>query len=152
MRIPCPRVWAEDAKKDNVADAAKKDLARLQGEWKMVSGIADGYAMPEAMVSNCRRVCKADELNVTMGEQLIMKAKITLDPSQSPKTIDYQVIEGPTKDKKHLGIYELDGDTLKSCFGAPDAERPREFESKQGDKRTSSVWKRAEAAKADEKK
>jgi len=27
---------------------------------------------------------------------------------QKPKTIDYQVTDGPTKGRKHLGIYEFD--------------------------------------------
>jgi uncharacterized protein (TIGR03067 family) len=57
-------------------------------------------------------------------------------------TIDYEVAEGPMKGKKHLGIYELDGDAFKSCFGAPDKERPNDFTSKAGDNRTLSVWKR----------
>ena len=30
--------------------AVKKDMAQLQGEWSMVSGSADGYAMPDAML------------------------------------------------------------------------------------------------------
>ncbi len=68
-----------------------------------------------------------------------MKARITIDPSKKPKTIDYDVIDGPTKGKRHLGIYELDGDTFKSCFGAPGAERPTDFTSKPGDGRTSTV-------------
>jgi hypothetical protein len=50
--------------------------------------------------------------------------------------------DGFTKGKKQLGIYELDGDTFKSCFGAPGAERPKDFTSQPGDKQTSSVWKR----------
>jgi uncharacterized protein (TIGR03067 family) len=122
--------------------AAKKDLDQLQGEWTMVSGTADGYPIPQAMLPNSRRVCQGDELTATVGGQLVMKAKITLDPSKTPKTIDYHVIEGPTKGKQHLGIYQLDGDTLKSCFGAPGAKRPTEFSSKPGDMRTFTVWKR----------
>ena len=81
-----------------------------------------------------------------------MKAKIAIDPSKKPKTIDYEVTDGPTKGKKHWGIYELDGDTLKSCFGAPGAERPTDYTSKPGDKRTSTVWKRAKATAPAEQK
>jgi uncharacterized protein (TIGR03067 family) len=132
--------------------AIKKDLAQLQGEWAMVSGTADGFPIPDDMLPNSKRVCKGDELTATVGGQLVMKAKITIDPTQKPKTIDYQVIDGPTKGKKHLGIYEVDGDTMKSCFGAPGAERPTDFTSKQGDKRTSTVWKRTRAAAPAEQK
>ena len=92
-----------------------------------------------------KRVCKGDELTVTNGEQLVMRAKITLDPTKTPKTIDYKVIDGPTKGTTQHGIYELTGDELKSCFGAPDAERPTDFDSKSGDQRTSTVWKRKPA-------
>jgi uncharacterized protein (TIGR03067 family) len=127
-------------------DAVKADLAKFQGEWSMVSGFADGQAMPDAMLATAKRVCKEDETTVTVGGQLILKAKFTIDPSKKPKTIDYQVTDGPTKGKKHLGIYEVDKDSLKFCFGSPDAERPTALESKPGDGRTFSVWKRAKEA------
>jgi uncharacterized protein (TIGR03067 family) len=40
------------------------------------------------------------------------------------RAIDYDMTEGPTKGEKHLGIYELDGDTVKFCFAAPGKDRP----------------------------
>ena len=126
--------------------AIKKDMAQLQGEWSMVSGSADGQPMPDALLGSCRRVCKGDEITVTIGAQTLMKAKVSIDPSKKPKTIDYEVIDGPTKGKRQLGIYELDGNTFKSCFGAPGDERPADFASKSGDRRTSSVWKREKEA------
>jgi uncharacterized protein (TIGR03067 family) len=122
--------------------AIEQDVTQLQGAWSMVSGVADGFAMPDTMVRESTRVCSGDETTVTVGGQLIMKAKFTLDPSRKPKTIDYQVIDGPTKGKTHLGIYEVNGDTLQFCFGAPGAERPTDFTSAPGDQRTWSVWKR----------
>jgi uncharacterized protein (TIGR03067 family) len=138
--------WADDNQ------PIKGDLAKLQGEWLMISGTADGFQIPDAMLPNSKRICKGDELTATVGGQLVMKARITIDPTQKPKTIDYQVIEGPTKDKKHLGIYEVDGDTMKSCFAAPGAERPSDFTSKLGDKRTLTVWKRSKPSTAIDKK
>jgi uncharacterized protein (TIGR03067 family) len=122
--------------------AAAGDLALLQGKWIMTTGVADGFSIPEAMARNFTRMCKGDELTVSNGEQLIMKARITIDHTKSPKTIDYDVTDGPAKGKKHLGIYELEGDTLKSCFGAPNAPRPGEFKSVSGDRRTFSTWTR----------
>jgi uncharacterized protein (TIGR03067 family) len=123
---------------------AADDLARLQGEWLMVSGTSDGFAIPDFMARNFKRVCRDNVLTITNGEQLVMKAKIILNPTKAPKTIDYEVIDGPTKGKTHLGIYDLDGDTLKSCFAAPGQNRPTDFTSKSGDRRTASVWKRGE--------
>ncbi len=122
--------------------ATKTDAAKLQGAWSMVSSSADGQEVPKEMLADSKRICKGDETTVTVGGQLIMKAKFSLEAAKQPKTIDYDVIGGPTKGKKHLGIYELNGDTVKFCFGAPGAERPTDFTSKPGERRTASVWKR----------
>src|SRR5215813_8734366 len=100
-------------------DAIRKDLTLLQGQWSMVSGSADGQPMPEEMRKQMKRVCKGDETTTTMGGEVYLKAKITIDPSKKPKTIDYQMTDGFTKGKKVLGIYEVDGDTFKSCFATP---------------------------------
>ena len=132
--------WAEEN------EAVKKDMAQLQGEWSMVSGSADGQTMPEQMLKQMKRICKGDETTTTMAGQIYFKAKITIDASKKSKTIDYQMTDGFTKGKKQLGIYEVDGDTFKSCFGKPGAERPTGFTSKPGDGRTVSVWKREKQA------
>jgi uncharacterized protein (TIGR03067 family) len=128
--------WAADD------PALKKDMAQLQGEWSMVSGSADGQPMPDQMLTQIKRVCKGDEVTVTMGGQVYLKAKFAVDPSKQPRAMDYQMTDGFTKGKKQLGIYKLDGDTFKACFGKPDAERPTDFTSKPGDGRTLSLWKR----------
>jgi len=127
-------------------EAIKKDMAQLQGEWSMVSGSADGQPVPDVMVKQMKRVCKGDETTTTRAGQLFFKAKITIDPSKKPKTIDYQMTDGFTKGQKQLGIYEVEGDTFRSCFGKPGAERPTDFTSKPGDGRTLSVWKRNKQA------
>jgi uncharacterized protein (TIGR03067 family) len=129
-------LWAADD------SAIKQDLAKLQGAWVMVSGSADGQPVPEEMRRQMRRVCKGDEATTTMGGQVFLKAKITLDPSKTPKSIDYQMLEGFTKGKTQLGIYEVEGDTFKACFAAPGSERPKDFTTKPGDGRTLTVWKR----------
>jgi uncharacterized protein (TIGR03067 family) len=123
-------------------DAAKTDVARLQGEWVMVSGAADGVPLPEVYRQAAKRVCTGDETKVTINTQLILHAKFAVDPAKLPRTIDYAAIAGPTEGRKHFGIYEFDGDTVKFCFGEPDAARPTDFTTKPGDRRTSTVWKR----------
>src|SRR3954467_3466502 len=128
--------WAQDP------ESIKKDLARMQGEWSMVSGSADGQSMQDGLRKEMKRVCNANETTTTMGDQMFMKAKFTIDPSKKPKTIDYEMIDGFTKGKKQLGIYEVDGDTFKSCFARPGEKRPSDFTSEPGQGRTLSVWKR----------
>ncbi len=134
------QAWAEDS------EAAKKELDQFQGEWSMVSGSADGQPMPDEMRKQMKRVCKGDEATTTMGAMVYLKAKITIDPSRKPKTIDYQMTEGVTKGKTQVGIYELFGDTFRSCFSAPGDQRPADFTTKPGDRRTLTVWKREKQA------
>jgi uncharacterized protein (TIGR03067 family) len=120
--------------------AAKNALQQLQGEWTMVSGSADGQPMPTTMLKDMKRICSGNELTVMMSGQVYFKAKLSLDPTKNPKTIDYQMTEGVTKGKRQLGIYEIDGDTFKSSFAKPDQERPTDFKPAEG--RTVSIWKR----------
>src|SRR5262245_36970636 len=82
------------------SDAVKKDMAALEGEWTMVSGERDGGAVPDELLKSAKRVSKDGETSVSFGEQLFMKAKFTVDPSKNPKTIDYDVTEGPSKGEK----------------------------------------------------
>jgi uncharacterized protein (TIGR03067 family) len=121
-------------------DAARQEMARLEGEWSMVSGEADGQPLPAEMVRTARRVAKDGETTVTIGGRLFMKARFTVDPAKTPKAIDYTMTDGPTKGKIQLGIYELDGDTVRFCFAAPGMDRPADF--KGGSGRALSVWKR----------
>lgn len=123
-------------------DAAKKELAFLEGEWSMVSGEIGGQPLPEASLKTSKRVTKGNETTAIVGGQLFFKATIAIDPSKKPKTIDYTMTEGPTKGKMQYGIYELTGDTVRFCFSAPGKERPTNFTTKAGDERTSSVWKK----------
>jgi len=123
-------------------DDAKNEMTLLEGEWSMASGQANGQAMPQELVKTGRRVAKDGETTISIGGQVYFKAKFSIDPTQKPKAIDYTMTEGPTKGKTHLGIYELDGDTVEFCFAAPGQDRPKEFTAKEGSQRTMSVWKR----------
>ena len=121
---------------------AATDSARLQGTWSMVSGAADGYPMPAAYVQSMRRVASGSEVTVEMGGRLFFKATISLEPTRSPKTIDYHMTGGPTVGTVQLGVYEISGDTARFCFASPGKARPKEFATNAGDGRTLSTWVR----------
>jgi uncharacterized protein (TIGR03067 family) len=128
---------------DTREEQIKRDLAQIQGEWAMVSGEREGRALPEEFVKTARRVCKGDETTAIINGEIALRAKFTLDPTKKPKTIDYHLTGGPNKGLTQLGIYELDGDTLRFCQSIPGEPRPTEFSAKAGSGCTMTVWKRS---------
>src|SRR5262249_20531293 len=123
-------------------DVVKKAMAQLEDYWSIVSGEANWMSMPKETARSGKRVAKDGETTITFGGQVYFKAKFSVDPAKKPRAIDYTMTEGPTKGKTHLGIYELDGGTVKFCFAAPGGDRPTDFTAKEGSLRTLSVWKR----------
>lgn len=102
-------------------EALKKELAQLQGTWTVVSSEQKGG--PHRDTLDARFVFAGAKLTVTLkGEQAKEPFTITIDPSKAPHWID--------SGKLGQGIYSLEGDQLKLCFGQK--ERPREFNSKDG--------------------
>jgi uncharacterized protein (TIGR03067 family) len=123
-------------------DAVKKDLDLLQGEWSMLSGEIGGQPLMPELVKGAKRLCKGNETTSFIGGQLFFKATISVDPTKKPKTIDYDMTEGPSKGKKQFGIYEFDGDKVRFCFAPPGKDRPADFKTNAGDDNTLSVWKK----------
>ena len=122
-------------------DAAKADLAKLQGEWVMTSKTYDGQETPAEDLKAFRRTIAGNKYTVTItkGDNVqTVKGTFTLDPTKKPKVIDVKPDEG----EAIKGIYEVDGDTQKLCMAALDAERPAEFASKEGTRQSLIVWKR----------
>jgi uncharacterized protein (TIGR03067 family) len=105
-------------------DPTKKDLEKIQGTWKVESLQApDGSSPPDA--ASLRVTFDGDKLIVKHGDNDEKKGTFKLDASPKLHTIDL------TPDNKNeqptLGIYELDGDTLKVAMGKPGGARPTEF-------------------------
>ena len=114
----------------------------LEGEWTAISGEMDGKALPDAYVKNGQRIVNGDQITIRFGDYVFMKADFTVDAGKTPKTIDYKLTDGPDKGKVRLGIYEIDGDTFKSCMALPGAARPTTFDASAGNGQTLSVWKK----------
>jgi uncharacterized protein (TIGR03067 family) len=120
----------------------EKEVKKFQGTWTFESSETSGKELPASELKGLILNFEADKHTVKKGDEVLQAGTQKLDPSKSPKTIDVTVTEGENKGKIMLGIYEIDGDTLKVCFDPQGKKRPTEFKSAPGSDNFVNVHKR----------
>lgn len=123
-------------------EQAKKDLKALVGTWQYTSQQEDGQETDKTNLKAVTVIVTADgKWDVKHEGTTFLEGTVKLDPSKKPKAADWTITtEGELKGKTALGIYDVDEDTWKHCFGFD--KRPEKFESKEGSKVTNAVLKR----------
>jgi uncharacterized protein (TIGR03067 family) len=119
---------AADNKRD---DAIKKELKNLRGTWVPTSGKANGSVPSPKELRKMKVVLAGDKWTLHF-EGKTAEATFKIDPTKKPKTIDLH--PKTAKGQVVVGIYELEGDTLKICMPEPSTgkKRPTEFSGKDG--------------------
>jgi len=128
-------------------EALQDEIARLEGEWSLVSGLRDGQALPHDFVKTGRRLVTGNQTTVLFGTQVYLKAAFALGIASNPKTIDYIVTAGDGRGEIQLGVYALDGDTVTYCLAAAGQPRPTGLQLPAGTGGVVTVWKRKKTAK-----
>lgn len=109
-----------------------KELKTLQGTWKAVSLEAGGKAFPKEAVPNFLYiVAEGGKATGRMG-QVEYQAKMSVDPTKSPKTIDNAHETGDQKGKRQFGIYKVEDGKWIVCMTAPgvaESNRPKSFDT-----------------------
>ena len=134
-------VAAETPKKE-----VQQERKKLEGTWRVVSQEANGKKYPAEFANRFTYVFKGNRIhfrgdNTTPGADL--EFTYTLDPTRKPKHLDMKLVK--SSDNKGIGkvargIYILEGETLKLCYGGK--ERPTEFATKKGQHRAVVILKR----------
>ncbi len=116
---PCAARAADDPKPQG-------DLAKIQGRWTGKVGPEKNFPLV--------LVIEGTKANASFtrpdGTDVELKGKIKLDEAKAPKQMDWTGFVRPDGNaaEDNLGIYELDGDTLRVCNGGPGNDRPDKFE------------------------
>jgi uncharacterized protein (TIGR03067 family) len=129
-------------------DQAKKDLASLQGSWVIVAREYMGKKATEEEVEHLKGEMVIKDNTVTQWaeeqgkKEVISTSTFRLDAKARPKAVDVTRTTGDLKGRTTLGIYELDGDSLKVCYSFQGEKRPTEFATKADRKSFLLVYKR----------
>jgi uncharacterized protein (TIGR03067 family) len=107
--------------------AANKELAKLQGTWKVLKAVKSGDPEPADEVQKMRVVISGDKFTIQTGEKK-EEAGIKLDPAKKPAAIDIRAVGDPVTVR---GIYKLEKGQLTICFTRDGKPRPKEFSSSQ---------------------
>jgi uncharacterized protein (TIGR03067 family) len=112
------------AQPERTSEAAKEELKKFQGTWKIELQEEDGKKLADADLRG-RTISFGMNLLLVRSKGLAEQlAKIKIDPAK--KTINASVDKGTREGDILPGIYEFNADTLKICLGTDDA-RPKEF-------------------------
>ena len=125
---------------DSGDDAAKKDLAKFQGNWTLILAERDGKKTPEEDAKKIKLTIQGNKFMLRKDGVVISEGTMTLDAIKKPKEVDETISTGPNKGKVFSAIYEIDDEQHKICFAAAGKERPTEFSSGSG--RLLQVWRR----------
>jgi len=109
--------------------ALDKDLL---GTWEQVPA-----AVPKVIL-----IITRDTYAVQVAGQATTPDRYKVDPSRAPRTLDVTRSEGPRKGETVLAIYEVKGDSLRTCFALPGRERPTGFTPKEGSGHVLRTYKR----------
>lgn len=122
------------ASADDAKDAAiKKDRKQIEGTWRVVAFEVSGNKAMEADARKLSVVNGSDGTWTLLSEgKVILKGTSTIDPTKTPKTLDFTVTEGEGKGNQYLGIYELGEKSRKMCFAPSGKERPTKFATSPG--------------------
>jgi uncharacterized protein (TIGR03067 family) len=116
----------------------QKELAQLQGVWRLIGFEIDGKEAFLQEHKQLRWVIKGNRV-LYGGDEF---ARLTLDPTTTPRCLDLARVKSK---RVHEGIYELDKDRLKICVGVVTdgvKERPLRFGHKGIDKYRTMLFER----------
>lgn len=128
-------------------------LDALVGKWKVIGCQLNGVWLPTSIFVEFRYSFFANdtfrldwaELSFPQyvgGFPKSKTGKVVFGKTDKPAEMDLIPDEGPFANKSLTGIFELDHDVLKAIFSFPGTERPKVFNTTQG--QVYEIWQRVD--------
>lgn len=118
---------------DQKAEAIRQDHATIQGKWKVTRLIDDGKESHDHDLQKIFVINGNDGSWSLVGDgKLIAKGPSTINPADTPKTIDFHITDENGKRVDFQGIYDLGASKRKLCFAPKVKGRPKAFEAPKG--------------------
>jgi RNA polymerase sigma factor (sigma-70 family) len=124
-RSPRQPQQAEPAAAPDARETIRREQLQLKGTWTTMAPIestVDGLPQPPRKVKMTWSIDRDAITEANEDGFADRTYRFSLDPEQSPKTIDLITLNDGLK---LYGVYQLEGDTLTVCEGL---ERPKRFE------------------------
>ncbi|MFY7874654.1 MAG: protein kinase domain-containing protein, partial [Pirellula sp.] len=119
-----PAIQDESSRSGGIAvPSALSDDFNIQGTWQVVFSEEEGISPPPEALRGIRFLITKDKVITELGGRKL-ESTYTLDASTSPKSIDLT-----SNGRTELGIYDLQGDTLRLCHSESTNLRPTAFDS-----------------------
>lgn len=111
------------------APVGNDDDAKLKGLWAMTSVTVRGVRQPDDPTAGALITALDGESYLQKrGSEILEEGTYEIDPVKTPRAIDFVIKSGADSGKRRLGIYELEGNTLKVAVASVTAsKRPKDF-------------------------
>jgi len=128
---------------------SSSDLRSFEGQWKIVYSEIDGEMTNVSEFSTITLTNKGDHFVVEKGGEIVAEGKFSIDTATKPHQLTYTYSKG--KDVflggPRPGIFQLEGNTLKTCQGAIGRPAPKDFNTSQHSPAVLTVYQKRGAEK-----
>ena len=121
-----------------------ESVGEIKGDWTIIAMKMGNRSAPDDLIKGLTSNFDGESYTNKASDKVVEQGTYRVDPSKTPRTIDFAIKVGPDAGKRQLGVYAVDGETLTLCVSeAGSDERPASLTPKADSPAMTFVMKRA---------